>query len=830
VSRRTPLAIPTTLGPPLRRRDGGGWSIDLTDLPLFHGLSVLSRALGERVVEDCLAERLVIDFERRLKATENPELLGLGCAGVAVHAEREVVAHVPEHVDEFQHHLRAVLGTLQQARWRHRLLPDDASTPPRALVFTFPARTGSQYRFVLDRVPTPQAGHRFFLRITVENPRGRRLDLGTIPHVVVDDLDEREYIAGSTRIAQTLRDMVQREAERGRRVHLERRKRGSFVFEQLERGGLRALELLQLAWSERFAGWLAAADAHRLDHVLKRVLLLLEDRSVRRELDHGETITLADGEAEVFIDSSQQRRVLNLAFEQPRRRATAERYLARMPALGVTAERWAARRPFADLSVLLIHHITVETLGLIAALRTLGCDDLDVLFVRYAGEVPNEYLDAVLDLDPAVRSFTLQNIQDPRGVEGWFVLSHQLSPLTELEDAAERLRATPTRYLDAMVSVAAALFVRALERGRRILVVEDGGYLVPELTRHAFAGATVGDLAAAYGAGTVPATLARRPLRAVLEERFVGSVEHTRNGFDRLAAVERDLGGLVRPAYSIAVSRLKVEDEAAEVAAGVLAALEAVLHARGQVLSQRRALVLGSRGAIGRRIVRALGKGDRIRSDVLGIDLRVRGREGAEAREWRALPAAARRDVDLVIGVTGASVLGPAEVEELVLHGRPRTIYFASGSTKTVEFRRVADWVERLLATRSPRLGGRPLTIAPQEVSDPQSGRLHGTAFTLRIGAGRTAHETTLVFVANLTPVNFLFYGVPTEVMDAVMAQLLRAVLALLDDVASARPLAPRLYAVDRDIPDRHDACSPAARGSRVDRSTRRSAGRRANG
>src|SRR4029450_9346249 len=118
-----------------------------------------------------------------------------------------------------------------------------------------------------------------------------------------DALDAREYIAGSTRIAQTLRDMVQREAERGRRVHLERRKRGSFVFEQLERGELRAgglaraasrgrgaggvgvgLRLLRSAWGEALRGCPPAADPPRLDHVLKRVLLLLEDRSVRREL------------------------------------------------------------------------------------------------------------------------------------------------------------------------------------------------------------------------------------------------------------------------------------------------------------------------------------------------------------------------------------------------------------------------------------------------------------------------------------------------------------------------------------------------------------------
>jgi hypothetical protein len=713
-----------------------------------------------------------------------------------------VVGHVPDDVEGFQHHLRAVLGSLQQARWRRRLLPDDDAVAPAALVFTFAAGdAGAEYRFVLDRVPAPRAG-RFVLRLAIENPRGRCLDLTSIPHVVVDDLDEREYIAGSTRIAQTLRDMVQREADRGRRAHLERRKPDSFVFGQLARGGLDRLALLHLTWSERVARWLEATEPKRLDDVLKRVLLVLEDRTVRRQLERGETVALLDGEVAVYIDTSQQERVLNLAFEQPRQRASVETYLARMPALATVVARRKAQAPFSGLSLLLIHHITSETLGLVAALRRLGCDDLGILFVRYAGEVPNEYLDAILDLDPSVRSYTLQHVQEPGGVEGRFVASQQLSSLVPIASIAERLRAKPQRYLESMTDVAVGLFVRALEGERQILVVEDGGYLMPTLTRRAHAGDTVGQLAAAHGATPVVPALARRPLRAVLAERLVGSVEHTRNGFDRLAAAEQEAGGLVRPAYSIALSDLKRTDEATEVAAGVLAAIESLLHARGQVLSQRRVLVLGSRGAIGTRLVRALGAGGRVRGEVLGIDLRAR--HGAhEASSWRGLPAGLRRAVDLVIGVTGASVLGAREVAELVLRGSARTIYFASGSTKTIEFHDVAAWVEALLAARIPQLDGRPLTIVPHEVSDPQSGRPYGSAVTLCLGSGRGRREVTLVFIANLTPVNFLFYGVPTEAMDAVMAQLLRAATALIRDVASARPPAPRLHAVDRDIPDR---------------------------
>jgi len=779
-------------------------AIDLTELPLFHGLSVLSRALGEQIVEHCLAERLDIDVERRIKPAENPELAAMGCEAVKVLAERDVVAHVPEDVEGFQHHLRAVFGTLQRERWRSRILPDNPATPSEALVFTFPVRKNFDYRFVLDRVPAAQSNQRFFLRIAVENPRGRRLDLSSIPHAIVDDLDSREYIAGSTRIAQTLRDLVHREAERGRRSYLERRKEGSFIFGQLEKGGLGHLALINLAWSSRLGSWLAEAEPPRLDRVLKKVLLLLEDQAVRRHLRAGRSVQMADGDVQVFLDQSQQHRVLNIAFDQPRRRSDIESYLERMPALAEVVRRQAVERPLAGLSVILIHHITSEVLALVAALRGLGCDALSVLFVRYAGEIPNDYLDALLDLEETTRSFALQNVRDPDEIEGHFILSQQFSDLSGLDTLGERFKVTRTGYFDAMVALAVNLFVQQVQEaeGRQVLVIEDGGYLIPILTQRAAEGATLGLLAAEHGIDGLTGALADRPLREVLEERLLGSVEHTRSGFDRLEALQRKLGGLVRPAYSIAISRIKVEEEAQEVATCILSAVESIYHALGLVLSRRRPLVIGSRGAIGSRVLQALEAGRLQESGALGLDLKVDQPGKTQARRWKDLPPSRRRAVDLVIGVTGASVLGPAEAEELILQGTSRTIMLVSGSTKTIEFHGVAEWVERLLAEERPRIGSKQVEILSEELLDPQTGRSLGTAFIFRfLNAGRLI-EKRLIFVANLTPVNFLFYGVPTEAMDAVISQLLRCSLSLVRTVRSHKGLAPHLYAVDRDIPD----------------------------
>jgi hypothetical protein len=64
-------------------------------------------------------------------------------------------------------------------------------------------------------------------------------------------------------------------------------------------------------------------------------------------------------------------------------------------------------------------------------------------------------------------------------------------------------------------------------------------------------------------------------------------------------------------------------------------------------------------------------------------------------------------------------------------------------------------------------------------------------------------------------PVNFLFYGCPTEIIDVVLAQLVSAALALLRQASSLSQ--PRLYAVDFD-PEASEAVfasRPPAAGTR---------------
>jgi len=448
-------------------------------------------------------------------------------------------------------------------------------------------------------------------------------------------------------------------------------------------------------------------------------------------------------------------------------------------------------------------------LGLIAALRRLGCRDLTTLFVAYAGEAPSSYLGPLLELPPEeFRCMALVNVPDEESVEGHYKLSGQYSALENRVDLTAGLGGRRMRFFEAMQSVAAAEFLglvsRAERAGERCLVLEDGGYLAPALNRACLEGLTVGEFLRAAGHDVED----DRGLSDLLGPRLIGSVEHTRNGMNRLAAVERDHGKLAFAAFTIAVSKRKIEVEAREVAVTIFNAVENVLHATGRILSRRTCLVLGSRGAIGRHLVRGLG--ERLLApgeQILGVDLEAGAAEcGAvgpfaypectSPGEW---PEARWLDVDLVLGVIGESVLRGEDLAAWLVKSPKPELVLASGSTKTEEFSGLAAWVDQRLGEAEPRVDGRPAAITVREVTDPITGRLYGHRYCFEIEMEEGRRRRDVVFLANLTPVNFMFYGVPTEVIDEVLAELLSVSLGLVRRSAT-EPVAPRLHAVDHDV------------------------------
>lgn len=792
--------LPTSLGPPLRLQ-GGVWGLDLTELPILHGLSVLSRALAEMVVAEARTGRLDVTVERRLRSREHPELVEqFRLQVVRLAVEPTVLDAIAAAPEALERRLRALLGSLQRQSFREALLPRNGQRAI-ALVAEFEPGAARQ-RFVLEHLVARHSGDRGALWITIEGLSGRRLDLTAMPHTVISDIADRMFIAGSTRIAQTWAEALRREAERGRRSFTEQRSPHNHLFRQLDQAGLAMLQRVSLQWSEAAQSFLLESDPAGVSELLKRVLLAGEDRHVRELLGSRQIVRIDAGPLPVYLDLAQLGRVLELSLGQPRHRLGTAAFLQRMPALSAFCAGRAAQTPFAGVRIFLVHHMTAEVVGLIDALRQLGCRDLTVLFVTYAGDPPASYLDAVLDLPPdEFRALALVNVPTRGHVEGNYRLSTHYSQLDEAPAITAALADRSGDYLAAMRAAAVVPFLRQAARaeaaGERQLLIEDGGYLGPVVQDALLRG--IGATAFAVELGHAHAD--NRPLRQAIGERLIATVEHTRNGFDRLAEVETRHGSLALPAYSIAISHHKRVVEAREVAASILNAVESVLHADGRILARRRCLVLGSRGAIGSELVRSLrGRLADDSTHLTGIDLRARADDSVLACEERTLaelPGERWLHTDLVLGVTGTSVLTAADIENWLHAATPDTLTLVSGSTKKVEFRSVMRWFDEISRSREPRVCGRAVTITIEELLDPWTSRLYGHRW--RCQFADDGRVRTILALAQLTPINFLFYGVATELIDEVLTQLASLAVGAVGNGHS--PVGPwRLLAVDRDV------------------------------
>lgn len=93
-SQRAKARIQTSLGP-VCEKNGGVWTLDLETLPIYRGLSVLSRALADMVITQAREHRMDIDIERSVRPRENPELVAdLDVRLVRITAEHATVERI----------------------------------------------------------------------------------------------------------------------------------------------------------------------------------------------------------------------------------------------------------------------------------------------------------------------------------------------------------------------------------------------------------------------------------------------------------------------------------------------------------------------------------------------------------------------------------------------------------------------------------------------------------------------------------------------------------------------------------------------------------------
>ncbi len=809
----TATADERVCGVPLLTQADGSCLLDISGIRMFSGLTAFTGFLARQVAEQCRNASGDVLVAAAVDAAATPELAALGVRQAAVALRASVARALAARQEEVAAGLHAVFAALQSPAQGGLLFPGafggapDSAEPPALLLPLAPGGAASHFIFVeYDRAAR-------FLRCTVEESRDSRLYLRRLPHHTLPAPDAGTVRHDLPALAAALAAAVQHECRNQAPALIITPDQQAELFTLLAAAGLSGLQRVALhwtgPWSERLLG---GTDPQQALRPLARLLAVLGDASAARLLAARRLLVLADADERIYLDVSRHGTSLNCSIGARRRVPDMAGHLQRLPVLAAAVTK-AAPGLLAGYRLVLIHHLTTETLGFMQALAAAGCATLTTLFIRYRGSVPETYLDDLHSL-PAGRfsCHALQEVTHYRGTaQGAFVLARNLSPVEPLAALDSALRAGDRDYFHAMRLAALHLFLgealQAAADGRRVLLIEDGGYVAPELSRLCRAGATLGDaltLAAVPAPDGLSVTM---PLRDWLAPLLPATFEHTRNGMQHLEH-EAAQGELAVPALTIAVSAFKSVHEAEACALSVLAAVEAVGNGLGRTLLYRHALLLGSRGILG-GFLRANLQARLRHGSLCGIDLNAATPAGDGIPDYRTiadLPAATWRDRDLFLGVTGTSLLTPPHLTTLVREGTRQELFFVSGSTKTAEFTHLLDWL-RELQQPGATLGERPVYLAWRSLRDPQTGQLLGHVARLQFaeddavpGTRPGARWKDLFLIGDAMPVNFIYYGVPGEVIDGVFAELFRLLTGYAARLAAGEQLPPRLYALDRDI------------------------------
>ena len=805
--------IETSLGPSLVEETEDVYSIDLTNLRIFFGLSILSRSLGDEILDKIQNFPGDVFIIHKLNPNLNAELVELHISHIQIYARAGVLKDILLYTSEFQDHLRSVFGTFQRPVWANCIHPEFYGSDPKkevskALVFPFHHASQNQnidYQFILERVPNQVETGTFLLRLTIENPERAKIDLETIPHVIVDDLGERVYIAGSTKISESVTNSVLSACLRSEFHCKEENREFHTVFNQLAKTKLGELLEINFYWNESFSEFCLSQDPRHILLIFKKLFLCLEDTKITESLRKGKTIQVAIGKFTVFIDLSRLDRVLNFSFNKKRITVDLAYYLKRMPMLESVTTKEFEKFSFSNVQVFLIHHITSEILAFAEMIRRKKAKSLEIAFVKYGGPVPPTYLETLLDIP--TEWFYMSGLAikwDPNG-KSYYVPSSLYSDPNSILEITKVLEQKKLDFFPAMKLLAGHRFFQYLflahKTKNKVILIEDGGYIASFIQRMVHAKYTVQDVMEEYCISESPIN-PKESFSKILDESFVGSVEHTRNGYDRLVELKKDKIPFFKPVYSIAVSNQKAKEESKEVSHSILHATESILNGLGKILSKRKILLLGSEGNIGSCLQAQLSS-QKIDSEFLPlvcVDLKYKTSDSQTQKyiHLKDIPKKDFQEVEIILGVIGISIFTKEFIEDLLLRGKKRDIYFISGSTKTAEFTHLSEWINNL--SKENTFHGSKIVLKNSRILDPQTGIDQGGQIDFRLETPEGVIEKTFYLFSDLRPINFLFYGVPTEGMDPILSQLATSSLGMVKQFEEGTLQKPDLYAVDHQI------------------------------
>jgi len=815
----------TSFGIPLMEQDDGSYLIDMTAMRVFSGIPGFVSSLARQVLEQCRHSSVDILTRIMVDPENTPELAALGVTHVVVYARGPVARHLLDDPEGFSRHLRLVFDAIQTPRWGGLLFPKavemetEASCGPsedQGLAMLFPFHTpceGAFSYFVLleyDR-------HGRFLRLTIEDGVQSRLFLKRIPHRVVNEVGRRHYRQDIAIMAEQIFTGIHRECQNQHNEYIEIPGRQAALFELLMASGLENVTGAFFRWTQETSEKLLLSQDPAFSILLSKVLLLLEDEGLVRILASGNTLEMMDAGTRIYMDLSRKGAMLNISIGEPRQPPDMGAHLRRMPRL-LETQSAAPSGILQNYRIFLVHHATSEVLGFVKALEASRCGFLTTLFIRYQGIVPDAYLEDMLSMpEHGFLFYALQRIELRDSVDGAYILSRQYSSLEGLKDLDKALRDLRGNYIDAMRFTAGHLFFReafaAGEEGRKLLLIEDGGYLAPILNRLCHESRSLAHALDLFAVPSPSGIDGDIPLKEWLRGLLPATFEHTTNGYYQLQDVEKACNGLAFPALTIATSRYKNIVEAEACAYSILSAVESIFNGLGKSMLHRHALVLGSKGNIGRFVLKALvDRGSY--GTAFGLDIKAKSDGENGSREFShidQLPEAVWKPLDLFVGITGVSVLQRDFFEKLLLEGSARDLFFTSGSTKTIEFADLTAWIEELSNAPRPEIRGYPVHLEKRPVKDPQNRVLQGHHVRI-IFEGEAGHlpnfggrRKDLYLLGDAMPINFLYYGVPGEVIDGVFEELYSLFCGFVSRYEKGEAYAPGIYAVDINT-DKHAA------------------------
>lgn len=804
----------TTLGVSLICKSDKHYAIDLTNTRVFRNLHTFVQMLVDEVIEQCGFGIADIMVRRKVDRGLTPELSGIGLDWIMIYVRLDAADSLPFDYRNFGNCMQVIFRALQTEKWGGILFPEfyglknqenDLSNPP-ALLFPFHLHDREEKNGNYFLVEYSRPGR--FLRITIEDAASSRLQLKRISHRVVDQLVRPSYFADIYPTAEKIHQGMLREAMNHRSEYQEYPTRLPDFFAHLQQEGLPDLQKIHFTWptDDRqmlFLENITADAATESLNMLVKEIQLLDDPHALNLLAKGHVIEMIAGSFHIYFDVSRYGACLNVSFDDLRTALTMDKYLSSMPALqAACAKRQGALHA---VRIFLIHHITAEVIGLIQALESAGCAAISTFFVQYAGVVPESYLETLMSVPrEKFQFFSLQKIETRQKLAGFYQFSRQFTPLAERAMVNEAMLAQDLDFLGSMRLASGHVFFKeamlARQKKESLLLVEDGGYLAPLINRFCLEKKTAGEVFD-YFHLSCPAGEENLFLSDWLAQTFLGSVEHTRNGYDYNNEVFKEFGRLMFPAVSIALSNLKRGPEAKECAFSILNATENILNRLGMLFSRRTIILLGSAGAIGSYLKQELRQ--RVAENHLfGVDIAVAENNSQPMTEVKTLDELGQYviiNADMFIGVVGDSILRQKHIEEIILNSRHRQIFFISGSTKTVEFAELQNYLQTLRDASCPQIRGIAVNVEFNALRDLQTGVLQGYQVGLAFPDDPAKHKT-FYLLGELMPINFLYYGIPREIVDEVMAQLFTLSCGFVGRQRSADKLPPALLAVDYEI------------------------------